>query len=331
MSCAEPARTAARGTGSTILAALVVASAALIGVLIRQSLAASSFSGAPPIDLLHGDRVPVVTGLESGQPTPADHRRDDDHDRRRPAIPLGEEDGAVPDGVTVFDDEIPAVAKLDPALLGALRRAATEARGDGVKFYVDSGWRSPGTRNSYSVRRSRSTAQERKLPDGWPPPTRLRTCRGTRSTLGPPMRRRGCPSTAPSTGCARSTATSPGTTNCAPKPSLMVVLPCTPTLRTIQGRSSDQQARHRTGVNTIITGGETHEEKATAGGGPCNGRLSSACALRTHLGATRSREADLYREATVRLGVGTANTAIRFGVWHGRPVTCALSGPRLGK
>jgi hypothetical protein len=56
---------------------------------------------------------------------------------------LGEADGAVPDGTTVFDDEIPGVANLDPALLGALRRAATDAAGDGVGFVVDSGWRSP--------------------------------------------------------------------------------------------------------------------------------------------------------------------------------------------
>jgi zinc D-Ala-D-Ala carboxypeptidase len=56
---------------------------------------------------------------------------------------LGEADGAVPDGTTVFDDEIPGVAKLDPDLLGALRQAATDAAYDGVEFYVDSGWRSP--------------------------------------------------------------------------------------------------------------------------------------------------------------------------------------------
>jgi zinc D-Ala-D-Ala carboxypeptidase len=53
---------------------------------------------------------------------------------------LGEADGAVPDGTTVFDDEVPGVAKLDPALRGALRRAATDA---GIAFVVDSGWRSP--------------------------------------------------------------------------------------------------------------------------------------------------------------------------------------------
>ena len=56
---------------------------------------------------------------------------------------LGEADGAVPDGTTVFDDELPGVANLDPDLLGALRRAATDAAGDGVEFHVDSGWRSP--------------------------------------------------------------------------------------------------------------------------------------------------------------------------------------------
>jgi LAS superfamily LD-carboxypeptidase LdcB len=52
-------------------------------------------------------------------------------------------DGVVPNTVTVFDDAFPAVTKLNPALLGALRRAATDAAGDGIKFYVNSGWRSP--------------------------------------------------------------------------------------------------------------------------------------------------------------------------------------------
>jgi D-alanyl-D-alanine carboxypeptidase len=51
--------------------------------------------------------------------------------------------GAVPDGTTVFDDEVPGVAKLDPDLLAAVRQAATDAAGDGVEFVVDSGWRSP--------------------------------------------------------------------------------------------------------------------------------------------------------------------------------------------
>ena len=56
--------------------------------------------------------------------------------------PLGEADGAVPRGTTVFDDEVAGVANLDPALLNALRQAATDAAGNGVAFLVDSGWRS---------------------------------------------------------------------------------------------------------------------------------------------------------------------------------------------
>ena len=124
MSYSGPAWTAARRPRSTILAALVVVSAALIGVLGYQSLAVSSSSATSPIaaeprahrphDSLHGDRHGA----------------------------LGEADGVVPDGVTVFDDEFPAVAHLDPDLLGALRQAATDAAGDGVEFYVNSGWRS---------------------------------------------------------------------------------------------------------------------------------------------------------------------------------------------
>ena len=56
---------------------------------------------------------------------------------------LGVADGAVPVGTTVFDDEIPAVANLDPDLLGALRQAAKAAADDDVEFVVNSGWRSP--------------------------------------------------------------------------------------------------------------------------------------------------------------------------------------------
>jgi LAS superfamily LD-carboxypeptidase LdcB len=58
-------------------------------------------------------------------------------------MPLGKEDGAVPDRVTVFDEELPAVLKLDPALLRALQRAATDAADDEVEIFVESGWRSP--------------------------------------------------------------------------------------------------------------------------------------------------------------------------------------------
>jgi D-alanyl-D-alanine carboxypeptidase len=59
-----------------------------------------------------------------------------------PPTALGESDGAVPEGVKAFDDDIPAVAKLDPGLLRALRQAARNAARDGVEIVVKSGWRS---------------------------------------------------------------------------------------------------------------------------------------------------------------------------------------------
>ncbi|QOR71941.1 M15 family metallopeptidase [Ruania alkalisoli] len=55
-----------------------------------------------------------------------------------------EADGVIPDGanVSVFDDDAPAVANLEPDLLDAVRRAAADAERDGVAFQVTSGWRS---------------------------------------------------------------------------------------------------------------------------------------------------------------------------------------------
>jgi zinc D-Ala-D-Ala carboxypeptidase len=53
---------------------------------------------------------------------------------------LGTAGGALPDGTSVFDDGLPGVARLDPDLKRALRRAATDA--GAVRFTVNSGWRS---------------------------------------------------------------------------------------------------------------------------------------------------------------------------------------------
>ena len=45
-------------------------------------------------------------------------------------------------GRTVLDERAPAVARLDPALRAALRRAVADAGDDGVALRVNSGWRS---------------------------------------------------------------------------------------------------------------------------------------------------------------------------------------------
>ena len=96
-------------------AGLLVVIAATAAALGSQLLPSSSSTAASPVDVLRSE-----------------HRG-----------ALGEADSAVPDGTTVFDDEIPGVANLDPDLLGALRQAAIAAANDGVGFFVDSGWRSP--------------------------------------------------------------------------------------------------------------------------------------------------------------------------------------------
>ena len=117
MTYCEPARTT---TGRIRIrwvrvAGLLLAIAAIAATLAHQLSASSSSTAGSPTDVL----------------------------RREHRGPLGEADGAVPDGTTVFDDEMPGVARLNAALLGALRRAAADAAGAGVQFYVDSGWRSP--------------------------------------------------------------------------------------------------------------------------------------------------------------------------------------------
>ena len=75
---------------------------------------------------------PLQTGgdLDERPPIRGDHVSPADHG------------GRVGDGVSVFDGRTAAVARLDPALLGALRRAATDASSQGVELEVNSGWRS---------------------------------------------------------------------------------------------------------------------------------------------------------------------------------------------
>ncbi len=130
MPYSEPARTTTRRIRIRRIrvAGLLVVIAA-IAALGSQLLPSSSSTAASPIDVLLTEH----RGRPSEPPGPPRQHRD----------ALGEADSAVPDGTTVFDDEVPGVANLDPALLGALRQAATAAAVEGVELFVDSGWRSP--------------------------------------------------------------------------------------------------------------------------------------------------------------------------------------------
>jgi hypothetical protein len=105
-------------------AGVIVAIVAPVAALGAKLLVSSSLTAASPSTAFapSWDRSPV-------------HRSRHEH--------RGEAGGAVPDGTTVFDDGLPGVAKLDRALLAAVRRAATDAAGAGFEFVVDSGWRSP--------------------------------------------------------------------------------------------------------------------------------------------------------------------------------------------
>jgi D-alanyl-D-alanine carboxypeptidase len=126
-----PRRTRIRKTRVAGLLVVIVAITAL-GLELRtpsSSRDSSSSTAAAPIDVRRGERPGSLS--ETGGVASTGR------------LGLGEADGAVPDGTTVFDDEIPGVAKLDSDLLGAVRRAATDAADDGVQFNVDSGWRSP--------------------------------------------------------------------------------------------------------------------------------------------------------------------------------------------
>jgi zinc D-Ala-D-Ala carboxypeptidase len=113
----QPARTTTRRVRIrwTRVACLLLAIAAIAAVLGSHWTASSFSTSAPPAHVPRGESRGA----------------------------LGEADGAVPDGTTVFADDVPGVANLDPALLAALRQAATDAAGDGIEFLVDSGWRSP--------------------------------------------------------------------------------------------------------------------------------------------------------------------------------------------
>lgn len=149
-----PARAGSRWAAGLVLTALVVAIAALFGTLVERSA-----SSSPP------SSSDVRRGHHGGATTEDDGVLPDDFDgtpRGGPVAPRGgavvpadvgagsgndgvvtEADGVLPDDVTVFDDEYPGIANLEPALLQALREAATDAAGDGIEFHVNSGWRSP--------------------------------------------------------------------------------------------------------------------------------------------------------------------------------------------
>jgi zinc D-Ala-D-Ala carboxypeptidase len=111
----EPARTTTPRFPRILVACLLVVLTAIAATRGYEWLAPSSSTAASPPEITRGE-----------------HRGGPGEPRR-----------AVPDGATLLDEDSPDVANLDPALLGALRQAATEAADAGVDLVVNSGWRSP--------------------------------------------------------------------------------------------------------------------------------------------------------------------------------------------
>ncbi|WIE62559.1 M15 family metallopeptidase [Curtobacterium sp. MCLR17_032] len=65
-----------------------------------------------------------------------------DRGGRTAASATGRAGGETPRDASVFDDSLPAVNRLDPGLLSAVRHAAEDAADDDVDFVLNSGWRS---------------------------------------------------------------------------------------------------------------------------------------------------------------------------------------------
>ena len=106
-----------------VIVVLVLVCAVSVGAALHQSAAGAdrALPGSAPAQ-------------EPGAGVPADVVADG---------VVTEEDGILPDGVTVFDGAYPGITRLSPDLLDALRRAAEDAGRQGIVIHVNSGWRSP--------------------------------------------------------------------------------------------------------------------------------------------------------------------------------------------
>ncbi|OYD61044.1 M15 family metallopeptidase [Rhodococcus sp. OK302] len=58
------------------------------------------------------------------------------------SVDSGPAGGEIEDSISPYNTQLPALARLDPALLAALHSAAADAQKSGVAMHVTSGWRS---------------------------------------------------------------------------------------------------------------------------------------------------------------------------------------------
>ncbi|MDQ0643869.1 M15 family metallopeptidase [Microbacterium murale] len=120
-----PTRSQQRRAVVALIVALIALVIALVLVVANGSKSLADIAGGT------GQSVGLGTSADDGSVLTPEHGY----------IGQGE-------GLSVFDDQAPAVTRLNPALLDALRRAATDAAVSGVEFEVNSGWRSPEYQSS---------------------------------------------------------------------------------------------------------------------------------------------------------------------------------------
>ena len=161
MRSSEPARPSGRRIPTILGVGLLAAFAAAFTTLTYQILAPPSSTAASPVEALRRDERGALGEAHGGAPETPERsqprRASGEADalvadatvplRREHRGALSEVDGLVPDGTTVFDDGVPGIANLDPALLAALREAATDAAANEIVFMVESGWRSAEYQN----------------------------------------------------------------------------------------------------------------------------------------------------------------------------------------
>jgi zinc D-Ala-D-Ala carboxypeptidase len=127
---------------------LLVVAASAIALGGAQRVSSSATAGPPVSSAAVRSATPASSSATAALPTPVQGDSRGELGAPAGALPgtdssaLGAADGVLPGGTTVFDDGLPGVARLDPALLDALRRASTDARHQGIRIDVDSGWRS---------------------------------------------------------------------------------------------------------------------------------------------------------------------------------------------
>lgn len=130
----------------------LVATAAVVGTVVVQSLSSPSSGGTPSAGATTTASVAGGTGAAAGAaPRSTDGTTDEtpqggaapaEHAEQGTDGTATQADGLLPAGVTASDTGYPGVAKLRPDLRAALRRAAAAAAAQGVRIEVTSGWRS---------------------------------------------------------------------------------------------------------------------------------------------------------------------------------------------